>query len=553
MTAFARASSVTTSPHAVTAAAAPTVDERRPARWPGVVAIILSALIFASLSIYLACTSESDIEADATTHYLMARYAPKEPHYFASVWGRPMCTGVYALTAHVGTVDQGRLYTRFLSLVLALVVAGLTYAVGKRQGFRQPALVWVLVLAQPLFFLHSFSELTEIPFAVVMMIAFLAYQRRQWLIMAIAVAFLPLARPEGLGFICMAAVALIAHRRVKWLVLLPIPFLAWNWAGWYLTTATPRHLSWSGLIFNNEWWRWVAQNNPYAYDSMYGHGPLLSFVGRLPVLTSPGFFPFMLVGFALAIRWIWPRRNRAHLRDAADDNGSWLLGLTHLERCEVLMALISLSILVVHSLLWWRGKMGSSGELRYLQILGPFLALMAARGWEWAWATFRWRAPLTFAGLLALAPISANFVYHIVPFPLYEEGFVSREAADWYRSDSRFEKDFPRIMPTPPQVFYYMDVSQSDGKRGIGASQESVRHPPLGTVLFWDPIYGPKNSSQELCIDQDLIEANGWIHYRQFVCVDRYIEVYLSPKTIKGEDAKSKYPRTFESLYNLEQ
>src|SRR4051812_5325189 len=82
-------------------------EPRRGGTWAGVVAIVLSTLIFSGLSVYLARTSESDIEADATTHYLMARYAPREPHYFASVWGRPLCTGVYALTAHFGTVDQG--------------------------------------------------------------------------------------------------------------------------------------------------------------------------------------------------------------------------------------------------------------------------------------------------------------------------------------------------------------------------------------------------------------------------------------------------------------
>src|SRR5438309_1172234 len=131
MTAYVRAIASTRLPPPTAAAAPAAVPAagRRRAKWAGVTAIVLSCLIFSGLSVYLACNSESDIEADATTHYLMARYAPKEPHYFASVWGRPLCTGVYALTAHLGTVDQGRLYTRFLSLALALVVAALTYAV----------------------------------------------------------------------------------------------------------------------------------------------------------------------------------------------------------------------------------------------------------------------------------------------------------------------------------------------------------------------------------------------------------------------------------------
>ena len=113
------------------------------------------------------------------------------------------------------------------------------------------------MLAQPVFFLHSFSELTEIPFAVLLMGAFLAYQRRQFLAMAICTAMLPLGRPEGFGFILMAAVALVAHRRWWWLLVLPIPFLAWNFAGWMLTELIPKGQPWSWYVFNRAWLGWV--------------------------------------------------------------------------------------------------------------------------------------------------------------------------------------------------------------------------------------------------------------------------------------------------------
>jgi len=177
--------------------------------------------------------------------------------------------------------------------------------------------------------------------------------------------------------------------------------------------------------------------------------------------------------------------------------------------------------------------------------------LLAARGWEWAWTKLRWRAPMFISAVVALAPISANFVYRIVPFPLYEEGYMSQQAADWYRNDAQIEKDFPRIMPTPPQVFYFMDVSQSDANRANGVSKQSVTHPPAGAVLVWDPVYGAHNSSADLCVDQQLIEASGWVHYRHFECYDKYCEVYLSPLTFNGEDSRKKYPPNIDSLFGL--
>src|SRR6266849_224327 len=105
---------------------------------PSIVAIFLAVGIFAGLSIYLAYASESDLEADATTHFLNARYALKEYHYLVSVWGRPLCTGAYALAARIGTVNEGRRLTRLTSLALAFVVAATTYSIAKRQGFRKP-------------------------------------------------------------------------------------------------------------------------------------------------------------------------------------------------------------------------------------------------------------------------------------------------------------------------------------------------------------------------------------------------------------------------------
>jgi hypothetical protein len=461
----------------------------------------------------------------------------------ASVWGRPLCTATYASAARVGTVDEGRFLARLTSLGLAFAVVGITYVIGKRQGHRRPVLAAIFLLAQPIFFLHSFSELTEIPFAVVLMLAFLAYQRRKWPAMAALVGLLPLGRPEGFGFILMAAAALIAHRRARWLVVLPLPFMLWNLGGSYVTTV-PAPAGWRWIL-DPHWCMWVFRHWPYSLRSTYGSGPLLSFVARLPVLVSPFLFPFMLVGMGLGVRWLWSR----------DQQGGMiarLRGMSHGQGCELWIVLIPVSILIVHSLLWWRGLMGSNGELRYLVIVGPFFALAAARGWEWAWPYFRWTRPLLWAGIAALLPIFANRFYQVVPMPLYDDGYVAREIAAWYRLEPKLQGDFPRIMPTPPGIAYYMDLSQTDSAHCLACGKASVLATPPGTLLVWDPIYGPSNSSAEMCVTKELIESAGWIHYETFVHGSRYCEVYVSPKTMAGEDARKWKERgSMEAIFKL--
>jgi hypothetical protein len=221
----------------------------------------------------------------------------------------------------------------------------------------------------------------------------------------------------------------------------------------------------------------------------------------------------------------------------------------HLERCEALIALIPWSILAVHSVLWWKGKMGSSGDLRYLLIVGPFFALLGARGWEWTWQRFHWRIPHLVAGIVALIPLSANFMHgqRVVPFPLYADGYIARKAAEWYRSDAKIRKDFPKIMPTLPGVPYSMDISNNDKARFVPVCKAYVSDPPPGAVMIWDPVFGSANSNADMCVDQQLIHASGWLHYKHFQLYDTYCEVYLSPKTTTGEDTRAQYKGDWES------
>jgi hypothetical protein len=155
-----------------------------------------------------AFTSRGFLEDDAWAHYLYSRAVWKNPAYLFDVWGRPVCTGVYALAAPWG----GMLGCRFVSLLLVLAGAELMRRVAIALGIDPRASV-AFLLAQPVLYLHSLSVMTELPFAVLLIAAFLAYLRRRWWLMALLVGLLPLARPEGFGFVCLAIGALVMRRR----------------------------------------------------------------------------------------------------------------------------------------------------------------------------------------------------------------------------------------------------------------------------------------------------------------------------------------------------
>ena len=441
---------------------------------------VLAIAIFTSLSIAASVWSEGFLEADGCTHYLYARFALREPHFLVNVWGRPLFTSLYALPAALG----GLLGTHLMSLAIAIACALVAQSIARGQGYRWPELALIFTLAQPLVFLHSFSELTELPFALLMGGAFLAYQRRRWLALAILAGLGPLARPEGFGFLLLAAVALVAQRRWLSLLVLPVPLVLWNHAGWVISGA------------QGPWLRWLPSNWPYSQQSLYDRGNILHFVALLPAVTSPLVFPATLVG-------MWRT-----LIDRFDDR--------HRQLCQRLIALIPLMILIGHSLLYATGRLASSGELRYMLVVAPFWGLLSARGWEWLFTRLNWRRALTCAGFAALAGGLANVIYPVVPLvPKPDEDYArANEFVAWYRRGDLSQR-YPRVCAAHVFVYYFLDVSPTDPVRGLEYVRGKLDPPPPGTIVVWDPVYSLYNSDARRSIAVEELLASGWVETLQ--------------------------------------
>ncbi|MEZ0263691.1 MAG: hypothetical protein ACAI43_03110, partial [Phycisphaerae bacterium] len=428
---------------------------------------------------------------------------------------------------------------------------------------------------QPIFYVHAFSEMTEIPFALILGAAFLAYQRRQWLVMAILVGLLPLGRPEGFGFIGITAAALVWHRRWHWLPVLAIPFLAWNFAGYALT----RDHGYAG-----PWYAWVKANWPYSATSAYGSGYPFDFLIRLPLLVGFVVFPATLVGAYLALSnqaWrqsvrSWWQRNITRRPDprgfpldaprtVATHNDS--APLTPSSPPPLLppsdkplhlpfwTAALPLLVLIGHTILWWRGWMGSNGGLRYLVICTPFWALLTARGWEWFFASkpdellsssglVGWfkNHPHAVAVVLSLTPLLITFTgvsYPNIPITQSETADrVAGKIADWWRSDPDLRRCYPRILSSLPTMSYYLDLDLSRPRHSAEPGKSGLRKRTPGTLLIWDPHLGATNSDQNLCLTPDEIRSAGWILVKRFDNKDLggadWADVYLSPTDIDG-------------------
>lgn len=443
--------------------------------------------IFSLLWLFAAVNSRGLGPADGYMHFLFARFAFREPGNFVDVWARPICTLIYAVPA----VAAGRIGVCAASGLMGLGCGAVALAMARGQGLRMPALALLFTLAQPLLFLHTLTAMTELPFALLLGCAFLAYQRKRWAVAASLIALTPLARPEGFGFLLLAAVALIAARQWRSLLILPAGLVIWDVAGWLIDGR------------NGHWWRWLASHWPWAGQSMYGRGNPLTFIAVLPVVVSPLVLPATLIG-------IW-----RVLKPPISQRPS-----PHLSICRKLTAAIPLFVLCVHSLLYATGKLASYGEARYLLVVAPFWGVCSARGWEWIFQRTGSAGAMRWAAIAALSPLLVNIFDSVIPLKPDPDWAIAERAARWYAEKS-VQARYPRIGVSHPGIFYELDISPTDGSQVFEWKRATLLAPQRGTLLFWDPIYGNKNASPDRAVGVDELKRAGWID-------DAHVDAFLS-------------------------
>lgn len=445
--------------------ALPTPERDRP--WIGWVAIV----VFAVASIAMNIMSDGFLEADGVYHYLYARYAFEVPAYFTDVWGRPIRTLVYCIPAQLGDLKG----VRAMSLLLAIAIALLARRIAIDLKLPMPTLVILLTLAQPLVFLHTLSELTELPFALLLAAAFWCFVRRWWCAMAILVGLLPLSRPEGFGFVVLAIVALSWYRRPWWIVWLGVPLLVWSYFGWVFFGRPPE----------TPWWRWVIDHWPYSGQSAYQPGHLLKYVAMLPMVVGPAMFPATLAG-------IWQLGFTA--RDRSID--------AHLRLSRRLVVVIPMLILVGHSILHWRALMASSGEVRYLLIVAPFWSILGAVGWVWIFRRFRLPQPQVIAAVLAFSWAIVNLHWRIIPLKPEPDWIEASRLAEFYQT--QLQPTHPVILANHPGIVFHLQRSPIDVMRA------NIEHPPAGAVFIWDQMFSMHNADSRRIIPPDVPLQHGW-------------------------------------------
>jgi hypothetical protein len=433
---------------------------------------------FAALAGSLAFLYPDSHQRDGGFHFLFARWSWIHPELLVGVWSRPAFTVLYSFPAQVG-YPAAKLFT----VLLCAACAWQTWRLAVELNLARPSLAIPLLVFQPSFLLMSSETMTEPLFALLLIIALrLQYSGRSIAGMLVASSLI-LARPEGFPVIAIWAAWLFIFKQVRVLNLL---WLVAGGVAWWIAALI---ISGDPLFIPREWPRdWATISAPYGSGMPWGYA------ARLPEAVGPLLVVLFVVG---VIHSFARRRFRA-------------------------LALIALTILLVHSVLWWIGGFGSAGYSRYMATVAPAMALLALVGWSViADRAQAWRRSIRTGGAAVVLGISGLFAI------LYVDGWhPSRDA--WAIDDMQTalienKKPFSLLVWSHPYMAIRNDVDPW-AQPTWGNREENLRiiaNLPRETLVFWDSNIGP-NSMHLSAAD---FERAGFerFHSRSYV-LTRYVK-----------------------------
>lgn len=404
---------------------------------------------------------------DGIQHYQIAHFSWQHPLLFLDHWGKPLFTLLSSPFAQLGHWGM-TLFNALCFVATCWAADGLLRKAGTLARWLFPPML-VLV---PVYGSMVLAGMTEPLFALLAVLVLRALHDERFVLAMVLVSFMPYARPEHIAF-APFAILFVAWRR-QWKAL------------WFLVTG---HVIYglAGLFaFGDP--LWVINRDPYTgAQDIYGSGEMGHFVEHLPEsLGTPLLWVFVIAAGVGIVLWFRRPEERNTLR---------LLCV-----CAVLP---SLAILLVHSVLWWKGWKGSLGLLRIMATFAPLVVLVAIWPMVRAGAIFIRSVYVQWIlGLLVMVYYPACAVRSFLiqqPAPVMA-GAYDRFISSVGQRVGELKDQYGRVLYFHPHVAYAADLDPYDPSAAIPGIGGAVDADELqdGDLLVWDSHFGPNEGGVPL-------------------------------------------------------
>jgi hypothetical protein len=285
---------------------------------------------------------------DSWNHYLYARWAVQHPALLLDQWGKPFFTLLALPFAQLGIGA-----VLLLNHLCVLGTAWLSYLTARKLGMKNPWIVIFLFAWQPIVLANVHSALTEPSNALVLVWICYLFAGNRWKTATIVASFLPVIRSEG--FVLLGAIGVFLVLRNRW------KYLPWASVG-VLTYGVV------GAIVSKQW-NWLIVNNPYVRQEVdggfdAGHGSFWHYASHQKEISGIIVSVLCMVSLFMVLAYVAKRLKRK----TPAQNSQMALWLW--------WPLLGFFFLA-HSLLWWKGAMGSHGLIRVFVTVSPIMALLS--------------------------------------------------------------------------------------------------------------------------------------------------------------------------------
>ncbi|CAN5762488.1 hypothetical protein BH11BAC7_BH11BAC7_20000 [soil metagenome] len=389
---------------------------------------------------------------DSVTHYLFAKYAPQHPELFFHHWAKPVFVLLASPFAQFG-FDGMKMFNALTTLGTIF----LTYRIAERLKLHQSYAVMILLIFSPMYFVLTFSGLTEPLFALFVAGGIYLVTKRSYASAMLLISFLPFVRSEGLIIAGVFGIYLMIKQKWKLLPLLAVGHLVYSFAGYFV-----HH----DLL-------WVFRKIPYArLDSIYGRGELTHFAKQLfYILGLPGFILFLLGVISI-------------LKDVIKRKESRVI--------PVLILGGFLAFFIAHTLFWYYGIFGSMGLTRVFICVIPLMALIMLKGFNLL-TTELIPAKNNLAKIFSIAILAYVIVF---PFTKTHGGIVFErdmklspdqkaviEMAKFVRREFPL---MPRVAYEAPYIGIALGIDPFDNAQRLDLNPENLKVLHPGELLIWD-------------------------------------------------------------------
>lgn len=389
---------------------------------------------------------------DSVLHFLYAKYACTPPENFFNHWAKPLYVLLASPFAQLGFTG-----IKIFNSLITFFTLIYTYKVAVSLGYKNSVIVVLLMLFTPLYYVSTYTGLTEPLFALIQILALFFLLNKKAVLACILISFLPFVRSEGLIIMGVFGLYFLLKKQWKYLPLLLVGHVIYSIAGYFI---------YQDIL-------WVFNKIPYAtMSSIYGEGHLGHFFEQLIYVLGIPVYLLLWLG-VLAVLW------KLYKNQLSKEEG-------------IIVSLGFVFFFVFHTLFWYLGIFGSMGLNRVFIAVIPLIALLSLAGFNFL------------TGLSNYLLKKYNWIFislilaYIVVFP-----FTSNPAAiDWKNDMMKTEEEkvadsvaeyiqesFPDVKTfvyVHPYFGLALDIDHFDNEKHLNLRMDVVDHLESGDLIIWD-------------------------------------------------------------------